>query len=298
MADVWCVYGDVMNARRGIAYVPPSILPVAVLVWSVWCVAIAMPLLAKVTRPWSVALAIFAGPGLLSFLYAMPLKVKYWPNAGYRRYIIFLVCAFIPVAVSAVVALRRLPVARALQRAFAWTIGVVVLCAVATIASRVELTVGRSDHRATDRRSVVLIFLDAVRADSWTPRRMPNLYRLGERGTRFTRAFAPSSWTLPSHLSVATGVSANELGVDAVQQSIGNQFSTLAERFQRAGYRTGAVLSNWFPNPGSGMRRGYDTFQYPIARLDFERTGIIVFLERWYRYFDMWIWWDAITTSF
>ena len=58
-------------------------------------------------------------------------------------------------------------------------------------------------------RSVVLVVMDSARRDAFGPH-TPNLWDLGERGIRFDRAIAPAGWTLPSHVSMFTGLKPTE----------------------------------------------------------------------------------------
>lgn len=291
IADAACVLFDLYYARRGKAFVPWTIWPVDVLLVVAWCLLLSAPFLFRLTRRWAAVVAVYAGPATLFYLRALPAKVAYWPNAGFRRYGVAVALVFLPFASLAFFLLGRSLVQRLLHRSFTALIVIVCACGVAIGMSRVSLT--KRGPTAGTGRNIVLIFLDAVRADSLTPDLMPNITRFARRGTRFTRAFAPSSWTLPSHLSVVTGVPAHQLPVDAIHQSIDRRFTTLAERFHASSYRTAAILANWFPNEGSGMQRGYDVLEYPRSRLDFERTGLVTLGERTLRYFDMWLSWDA-----
>jgi arylsulfatase A-like enzyme len=109
-------------------------------------------------------------------------------------------------------------------------------------------------------------------------RDLPTLARLRAGSTAFTRAYSTSPWTLPSHLSAVTGLPAHQVGVSFDSQTYRRPDPTLAERFQRRGYRTAAVISNSFLNAGSGFARGFDTFHQAQAALDLCRTapGVLV----------------------
>ncbi|MGH2536968.1 MAG: sulfatase-like hydrolase/transferase [Candidatus Promineifilaceae bacterium] len=59
--------------------------------------------------------------------------------------------------------------------------------------------------------NVVLLILDAVRAGSLSAyghpgRTSPHLDRLAADGWLFKRAFAPATWTIPSHHSLLTSL--------------------------------------------------------------------------------------------
>src|SRR5579864_4493620 len=62
-----------------------------------------------------------------------------------------------------------------------------------------------------DAPNVVLIIVDALRADhlsayGYGRSTSPNLDRIASKGVLFENAIAPSSWTLPSHASILTGI--------------------------------------------------------------------------------------------
>lgn len=139
--------------------------------------------------------------------------------------------------------------------------------------------------------NVILIFLDTVRYDALfdTSGRvhsdLPALARLQSESTTFTRAYATSPWTLPSHLSVMTGLPADQLDVGFDDQVYSRDDATLAERFRGEGYRTAAVISNSFLNAGSGFARGFDTFHHADSALDLCRTAPGLVAERYWPWF-------------
>ena len=139
--------------------------------------------------------------------------------------------------------------------------------------------------------NVIVIFLDTVRYDALfdvegrVHADLPTLSRLRTESLVFTRAYATSPWTLPSHLSAVTGLPPHELGVSFDAQRYERQIETLAERFRRRGYRTAAVISNSFLNAGSGFERGFDTFQQAKAGLDLCRIGPALIADRHWPWF-------------
>lgn len=139
--------------------------------------------------------------------------------------------------------------------------------------------------------NVIVIFLDTVRYDALFDAQgrvhadLPTLSRLRAESVVFTRAYATSPWTLPSHLSAVTGLPAHELGVSFDAQRYERQAKTLAERFHERGYRTAAVISNSFLNAGSGFERGFETFQQAKAGLDLCRIGPALMADRHWPWF-------------
>lgn len=157
---------------------------------------------------------------------------------------------------------------------------VVVLATLALVGAALPAAFGSLVSRpVASGPNVIVIFLDTVRYDALfdaegrVHSNLPTLTRLARESTVFTRAYATSPWTLPSHLSAVTGVPSHELGVNFDAQRYERKEETLAERFRRRGYRTAAVISNSFLNAGSGFERGFDIFQQAQAALDLCRTA-------------------------
>lgn len=88
-------------------------------------------------------------------------------------------------------------------------------------------------------RNVAVIFLDTVRHQDalGTDPAMPRLAAFAERSIDFRDAWAPASWTVPSHRAVFTGIDPWLLPKNAMPLH-------LAARFRRAGYATASVFSN------------------------------------------------------
>jgi len=130
---------------------------------------------------------------------------------------------------------------------------------------------------AADRYNVLLVSLDSVRQDfvgcyGHRPRRAPDvpvtpeIDRLAALGVRMADAYASSSWTLPSHVSLLTGEPEVVHGVDTDQQSLDASVPTLAELLKRHGYRTAGVFSGPYLEPHWGFGRGFDRYRAAYGR--------------------------------
>lgn len=99
-------------------------------------------------------------------------------------------------------------------------------------------------------RDVILITVDTLRADrlgaygSPRPGASPAIDALLARGARFAHATAPRAATWPSLASVLTGLYPSGHGLIENGYEFPNDLETLPKILQRAGYRTGAFLSN------------------------------------------------------
>lgn len=124
--------------------------------------------------------------------------------------------------------------------------------------------------------NVVLISIDTLRPDhlslhGYERDTSPELARwAAERAVVFEQVVAPSPWTLPSHLSMLTGLDALSHGLNH-SGSVASGFELLAERLRGAGYSTLAVTGGGFLHPDHGFSQGFDRYRYwPEARSESE----------------------------
>ena len=114
--------------------------------------------------------------------------------------------------------------------------------------------------------NVVLITLDTVRADhlslyGYSRPTTPNLDGWARQGVVFDNAIAPSSWTLPSHSSIFTGLLPHQHGADWSSPVDMGRW-TLAEVLRSHGYDTGGFFANpYYGKAGWGMAQGFETFE-------------------------------------
>ena len=114
--------------------------------------------------------------------------------------------------------------------------------------------------------NILLIVLDAARADHFScygyhRPTTPNIDRVAAEGLRFTRAVSSSSWTLPSHASLFTGLLPDEHGTHSRHAWLIDRFPTLAELLKDKGYRTAAFSNNPFVSSSQNLNQGFDVFE-------------------------------------
>jgi arylsulfatase A-like enzyme len=119
-------------------------------------------------------------------------------------------------------------------------------------------------------RNVLLIILDTVRSFSlsaygYDRQTSPTLAQLAESGIRFDRAFAPASWTLPTHASLFTARWPFEVR-SGPRVPLGSNHPTLAEALRSAGVATGGFAANHFYTTWEhGLTRGFIRYDdYPV----------------------------------
>ena len=117
------------------------------------------------------------------------------------------------------------------------------------------------------RPSFLVYLVDALRADQLGPYGgpsglTPNLDRFAAGAVVFERARAQSSWTRPAVASLFTGLTPLRHGATGVESRLPEEVSTLAERLQQSGYRTGYVTANGNTSATFGFDQGCDFFRY------------------------------------
>ena len=119
-----------------------------------------------------------------------------------------------------------------------------------------------------NRPNVLLIVLDTQRADvlsSYGYHRVttPHLDSLAAEGVLFERAFATSSWTLPTHVSLFTGLLGFQHGVaDGPRRLFRPGPVTLAEMLRGEGYATAGFVANiYWTGRHTGLARGFAHYE-------------------------------------
>ena len=119
--------------------------------------------------------------------------------------------------------------------------------------------------------NILLITIDTLRADrlscySTQHVQTPNIDSLAENGVLFSRAFANTSTTLPSHTNILLGTSPLYHGVhDNLNFVVREEFLTLAEHLKANGYATAAYVGAYPLDARFGLDQGFDIYNadYP-----------------------------------
>jgi arylsulfatase A-like enzyme len=88
----------------------------------------------------------------------------------------------------------------------------------------------------------------------------PVLDRLAAEGVRFAHATSPTSWTLPTHVSLLTGRSQQRHQTVRYFDRIRDSERLLSEAFAGAGFETVGIYSGPFLSPTYGFDRGFDRY--------------------------------------
>jgi arylsulfatase A-like enzyme len=119
----------------------------------------------------------------------------------------------------------------------------------------------------SSRPHLVLIDVDTLRADrlgcyGHERDTSPGLDRWIERtgAVVFEDCIAPSSWTLPSTLSLLSGLTPVQHGVEHPSRAFPANLSTVAELLRESGYETWGLTEGGYTDPAFGAADGFDTY--------------------------------------
>lgn len=145
--------------------------------------------------------------------------------------------------------------------------------------------------------SVLVVVMDTVRADALgaygNPRAIsPQFDAVAKAGVLFTDVTAPGTWTWPCHAALFTGeppwVSGahNALAKDGMEldqwlhvSPMRTDLVTLADRFNAAGYRTAAYVSNALLAANRGLTRGFQETRVFEADAEVTAAAVARFAE-------------------
>jgi len=119
--------------------------------------------------------------------------------------------------------------------------------------------------RKPDRPALVLVSIDCLRADhvgayGYSLPTTPEIDAVAGEGTVFENAFSTASWTLPSHMSMLTGLVPSLHGATKWEK-LSSSVDYLPELLGRSGYRAAGVVSWVYLSQAYGFERGYDSYR-------------------------------------
>jgi len=143
------------------------------------------------------------------------------------------------------------------------------------------------------RPNILLVSIDTLRADhvhsyGYHRETTPALDRLASEGVRFETVTSSSSWTLPAHMSLLTGLDSLHHGVVSdFSNPLARDVPTLAEVLHQAGYATAAVVSAPYLSARWGYSRGFDQYNDYSVDSRSSQTWPVV-LQQVQRILDAW----------
>jgi len=147
--------------------------------------------------------------------------------------------------------------------------GAVWVLALAALAAAPAVSRGASAPADTRPPNIILVVIDTLRADRLGGHYgrlrglTPFLNELADRGTMFSNAYAPSSWTCPSIASLFTSRFPSQHRVASFDSVLQPAELSLAESLNPLGYRGAGVLANFRLTADLGYGQGF-AFWDPI----------------------------------
>ncbi len=134
------------------------------------------------------------------------------------------------------------------------------------VAPLLGLSLACGGQAVEDRPNIVLISIDTLRPDhlgcyGYARPTSPNIDAIAAQGALFEQHISSAPWTLPAHAAMFTSVPDSVHGVvDAVKFRLSEDFETLPESFQAAGYSTAGFFAGPYLHPAFGLGQGFDRY--------------------------------------
>lgn len=141
-----------------------------------------------------------------------------------------------------------------------------------------------------NKYNLILIVMDTTRQDhlscyGYNRQTTPNLEALSRESLLYTNAYSPSSWTLPSHASIMTGLYPSQHGAhfnvesssEPAVNKLHDNFITLAEVLSEHGYISAGVVGATFCHRIFGIAQGFDYYNDDFQTVDHDLGHYIVF---------------------
>jgi arylsulfatase A-like enzyme len=125
-------------------------------------------------------------------------------------------------------------------------------------------SLGCAQERA--RPNIVLVSIDSLRHDhlhcaGYERETTPTVDRLAQEGVRFESAVSTTSWTLPAHAALFTGLYDSSHGLVDNGQRLAPELTTLAESLAAEGYHTAGFFGGPYLHDTFGLGDGFEVWQ-------------------------------------
>ena len=126
----------------------------------------------------------------------------------------------------------------------------------------IALVLWGCDARPPSAPNIVLVVIDTARADHFSTygyerQTTPRFTAFARDGILFESAYGTSSWTLPSHASLFTGVHPATHRANHETPRLDDRFHTLAELLSTSGYETIAFTNNPWVSAHTNLVQGF-----------------------------------------
>jgi len=123
---------------------------------------------------------------------------------------------------------------------------------------------------------IVLVSIDSLRPDhlgcyGYRLPTSPNIDALAAGGVRCAQALSTTSWTLPAHAALFTGLCDSTHGLVTNGLQLSPRATTLAECLAQRGYRTAGFFGGPYLHPAFGLSQGFETWESCMTPLTEEQ---------------------------
>jgi arylsulfatase A-like enzyme len=121
--------------------------------------------------------------------------------------------------------------------------------------------------------NIILVSIDSLRPANlgcygYERNTSPFIDSLASAGTRFQNAISTTSWTLPSHAAMFTGLYDSAHGLVDNGQRLAESHVTLAELLRERGYHTAGFFGGPYLHPAFGISQGFDVYRSCMTALE------------------------------
>lgn len=125
-----------------------------------------------------------------------------------------------------------------------------------------------SNHNIKNKKknpNIILVSIDTLRADhlgcyGYKRNTSPHIDYLSSQGVLFENVYAPSPWTLPSHISLLTSLNGVHHQVYNQDEKMDPSIVTLADVLRQNQYFCSAFTGGGFLSPIYGFSKGFDSY--------------------------------------
>ena len=122
------------------------------------------------------------------------------------------------------------------------------------------------------RPNIVLVSIDSLRHDhlhcsGYERETSPTIDRLAREGVRFEAAVSTTSWTLPAHAALFTGLYDSSHGLVDNGLRLAPELTTLAESLAAEGYHTAGFFGGPYLHQTFGLGDGFEVWQSCMTAL-------------------------------
>lgn len=218
---------------------------------------------------WGAALLAIGGLGTVGSMHVLDVGYT-WARQGKTSSFVTVWAAAVVIGAAFWIVLGLLARGRGAGARARTSVLVVALVAVALLGLRpllgssASMPAGGVEDPDLEKPDIVLIVMDTTRFDALSSngnphQASPNLDRIASEGISYESAYAPATWTPPSHVSLFTGTYPSTHGTFSNQPLMITKAPTIAEVLSAQGYNTFYVVSKNLLTRAAGFARGFRT---------------------------------------